>query len=123
MRANTSERREMNNLPAEQPTEICPPDATPVSPEGSAAVDALAGLARALSHPARVTILKALLARKSCVVGELVDALPLAPSTVSQHLKVLKSSGLIKGEVDGPRRCYCVDQSVLGTLKRLINDL
>ena len=57
------------------------------------------------------------------VDGELSDELPLAASTVSQHLKLLKESGLIKGEVDGPRRCYCVDRSVLAHLKALVERL
>jgi ArsR family transcriptional regulator, arsenate/arsenite/antimonite-responsive transcriptional repressor len=92
----------------------------PVEVPDEAAEQALAALARALGHPARVRILKALLARDTCVVGTLVDVVPLAASTVSQHLKVLKSVGLIKGEVDGPRRCYCVDRSVLSHLQHLI---
>lgn len=83
----------------------------------------LATLARALGHPARVHILKALLAKDTCFAGELVDELPLAPSTVSQHLKILKDAKVIKGEVDGPRRCYCVDQSVLARLKKLVQSL
>ena len=102
---------------------LCPPDALASSPEGAAARDALAAWARALGHPARVRILKALIARESCVAGELADELPLAASTVSQHLKVLKDSGLIKGEVDGPRRCYCVDRSALDAFKRLVQGL
>jgi ArsR family transcriptional regulator len=93
------------------------------SPGGSAAVEALANLAKAVGHPARVTILTALLDKDRCVAGELADELPLAPSTVSQHLKVLRASGLIQGEVDGPRRCYCVDRSVLAQFKTLVGRL
>lgn len=102
--------------------EGCPPDrARPDAlPRGPAAAELMAQLARALAHPARVTILQALIKKKSCIAGELAGELPLAASTVSQHLKVLKESGLIKGEVDGPRRCYCVDNTILDTLKALV---
>jgi ArsR family transcriptional regulator len=75
----------------------------------------LAALARALSHPARVAIVRHLAERGTCVCGEIVSVLPLAQATVSQHLKVLKEAGLIQGEVDGPRTCYCVNP---GTMKR-----
>ena len=103
----------------------CPPDQDP-KVEGFTDLDSegeLAGLARALGHPARVRILRLLLDRSSCVAGELSDELPLAASTVSQHLKLLKEAGLIKGEIDGPRRCYCVDRSVLDHLKALVEAL
>lgn len=69
----------------------------------------LADYARALAHPARVEILRVLAEKQECVCGELVADLPLAQSTVSQHLKVLKDIGLIRGEIDGPRSCYCMD--------------
>ena len=83
----------------------------------------LAHLAKALGHPARVHILKVLLAKDACIAGELSEELPLAASTVSQHLKILKDAGFIKGEVDGPRRCYCVDKSVLDRFKNLVRTL
>ena len=73
----------------------------------------LAALARALSHPARIAILKTLAKRDECICGEIVDVLPLAQATVSQHLKELKSLGLIKGEIDGQRSCYCIDRDAL----------
>jgi len=69
----------------------------------------LAKLARALAHPARVAILKELSERNSCVCGEIVARVPLAQATVSQHLKELKEAGLVKGDIDGPRVCYCLD--------------
>jgi DNA-binding transcriptional ArsR family regulator len=69
----------------------------------------LAGFANALSHPARIAILETLAERKSCICGEIVEVLPLAQSTVSQHLKELREIGLIKGEIEGPRSCYCID--------------
>lgn len=69
----------------------------------------LALFAKALSHPARIAIMKILATRNECVCGELVDALPLAQSTVSQHLKELKTAGLINGTVEGPKSCYCIN--------------
>ena len=69
----------------------------------------LADFAKALSHPARIAILKVLAKQTECICGEIVDVLPLAQSTVSQHLRELKNAGLIEGTVDGPRSCYCID--------------
>ena len=69
----------------------------------------LADLAKALSHPARIAILKVLAQKNECICGEIVDVLPLAQSTVSQHLKELKNAGLITGETDGPKSCYCIN--------------
>ena len=73
----------------------------------------IAKFAKALSHPARVAIIKLLLQKQSCVCGDIVEDLPIAQSTVSQHLKELKESGLIKGNIDGASICYCVDTEVL----------
>lgn len=70
----------------------------------------LANLAKALAHPARIAILKELARRQSCICGEIVEVLPLAQSTVSQHLKALLQAGLIKGTVDGKKSCYCINQ-------------
>ena len=69
----------------------------------------LAAFAKALSHPARIAILKVLSQKNECICGEIVDVLPLAQSTISQHLKELKIAGLIDGTVDGPRSCYCIN--------------
>ena len=69
----------------------------------------LASFAKALSHPARIAILKTIAAKDTCICGEIVDVLPLAQSTVSQHLKELSKAGLIEGTVDGPKSCYCID--------------
>lgn len=69
----------------------------------------LAAQAKALAHPARLQILQALAARDTCLCGDLVEVLPLAQASVSRHLKTLKEAGLIRGEVDGPRSCYCLD--------------
>ena len=69
----------------------------------------LAAFAKAMSHPARIAILKVLAQRNECICGDIVDVLPLAQSTVSQHLKELKNAGLIDGTIDGPRSCYCIN--------------
>jgi DNA-binding transcriptional ArsR family regulator len=80
----------------------------------------LAKLAWAIAHPARIRILRILLARQACICGELVDQMTLAQSTVSQHLKILKESGLIIGEIDGPKVCYGVNPAVLAQLKEFV---
>jgi ArsR family transcriptional regulator, arsenate/arsenite/antimonite-responsive transcriptional repressor len=103
------------------PVNQSPPDARPV--EGPEADDDLATLTKALGHPARVQIMRLLVRREACVCGDIVDELPLAQSTVSQHLKVLKEAGLIKGEIDGPRTCYCVEPRTLRRLKALVGGL
>ena len=97
------------------------PDLRPV--EGKAADAELALLTRALGHPARVQIVRLLIRREACVCGDIVDELPLAQSTVSQHLKVLKEAGLIRGDIDGPRVCYCVEPHALRRLKALVGSL
>jgi ArsR family transcriptional regulator, arsenate/arsenite/antimonite-responsive transcriptional repressor len=93
------------------------PDLRPA--EGKQADEELAAMAKAIGHPARVQILRILSRRTSCVCGDIVDELPLAQSTVSQHLKVLKESGLIRGDVDGPRVCYCIEPRALRRFKVL----
>ena len=97
------------------------PDLRPV--DGPDADAELAALAKALGHPARVRIVRLLARRVTCVCGEIVDELGLAQSTVSQHLKVLKDAGLVQGEVDGPRVCYCLDPRTLRRLKALVGGL
>lgn len=97
------------------------PDLRPV--EGAAADGELALLAKAVGHPARVQILRLLVRRETCVCGDIVDELPLAQSTVSQHLKVLKEAGLIRGEIDGPRIGYCIEPRTLRRLKALVGSL
>lgn len=83
----------------------------------------VAALAWAIAHPARVRIVRLLISRDSCMCGEIVDEMPLAQSTVSQHLKILKESGLVQGEVDGPKVCYCINPEKLAALKALIASL
>lgn len=70
----------------------------------------IAMYAKALAHPARVAILQLLIKKQSCICGDIVDELPLSQSTVSQHLKELKEAGLIKGDIDGAKVCYCIDE-------------
>ena len=83
----------------------------------------LADVAKSLSHPARIKILKMLNEMNSCMVGGLVDKLPLAQATVSQHLKELKRVGLIDGEIDGPKVCYCVNTKALAKAKSALDKL
>lgn len=83
----------------------------------------LAILTKALGHPARIAILQFLIKTKSCVCGDIVDELPLSQSTVSQHLKELKNAGLIKGDIDGPSVCYCIDEKSWNRAKKMIGDL
>jgi DNA-binding transcriptional ArsR family regulator len=97
------------------------PDLRPV--EGHDADEELALLAKAVGHPARVQILRLLVRREACICGDIVDELPLAQSTVSQHLKVLKDAGLVRGEIDGPRVCYCIEPRTLRRLKALVGSL
>lgn len=103
----------------------CPAPAPdpPFPADNPQADEQLARLAKALAHPARVAILRLLLRHQGCIVGDLVEVLPLAQSTVSQHLKQLKSAGLIRGEVDGPRVCYCVEPGAIALFKALVHDL
>ncbi len=82
----------------------------------------LADFAKALSHPARIAILKVLAKHDSCVCGEIVDVLPLAQSTVSQHLKELLNAGLIKGTIDGVKSCYCINWHAFEKFSNKMND-
>jgi ArsR family transcriptional regulator len=84
---------------------------------------ALAALAKALGHPHRIAILRFLKACDACVCGGIVDHLPIAQSTVSQHLKKLKEAGWILGEVEGPRTCYCINPHALRTFRDLLDRL
>ena len=83
----------------------------------------LATWAKALGHPARLAILQTLAARQTCLCGELVEELPLAQATVSQHLKALKEVGLIEGHTDGPRVCYCPNRDALNRLHEAMSAL
>ncbi len=81
-----------------------------------------ADLAKALAHPARIAILELLADRATCICGDITAELPLAQSTISQHLKALKKSGIIKGEVDGTRVCYCLDEKTVNEFDERITD-
>jgi ArsR family transcriptional regulator len=94
------------------------PDLRPV--EGEEADAELATLCKALGHPARVKILRLLVRKDACVCGDIVEELPLAQSTVSQHLKVLRDAGLIRGDIDGQKVCYCIEPQGLRRLKALV---
>ena len=74
----------------------------------------LSEIAKALSHPARIKILQLLSSLDTCICGEIVSQMPLAQATVSQHLKELKRIGFIKGEIDGPKTCYCLNKEKIG---------
>lgn len=91
--------------------------------EFTKAQNELASLTKALGHPARIAILQFLMKRKSCVCGDIVDQLPLSQSTVSQHLKELKNAGLIKGDIEGPSVCYCIDEKAWARAQKLIGGL
>jgi ArsR family transcriptional regulator, arsenate/arsenite/antimonite-responsive transcriptional repressor len=82
----------------------------------------LAAALKALAHPARLRIVEVLAARGTCICGEIVEVLPLAQATVSQHLKVLKDAGLLQGTLDGPRSCYCLDAAALSGLRRALDE-
>jgi len=82
----------------------------------------VADIAKALAHPARIAILRVLIKRKACVCGDIVDELPLSQSTISQHLKELKQAGLIKGELEGAKTCYCIDTRQWAAAQTLLNN-
>ena len=83
----------------------------------------IAKYAKALAHPARVAILQLLIKKQACICGDIVDELPLSQSTVSQHLKELKEAGLIKGDIDGAKMCYCIDEKEWENAKMYLNNL
>ncbi|HEX6226840.1 MAG TPA: metalloregulator ArsR/SmtB family transcription factor [Chryseolinea sp.] len=95
--------------------------------EFTKAQNELALITKALGHPARIAILQFLIKSKSCYCGDIVDELPLSQSTVSQHLLELKKAGLVKGDIDGPSVCYCIDEKAwnksLGLIQGLFGSL
>lgn len=112
----------MNDPASCDPRQCCPSAPVIVAPPGDDD-RTLASLAKAVGHPARIAILRLLDARQSCICGDIAEHLPLAQSTVSQHLKQLKDAGLIRGTISGPRTYYCIDQQRLKRLKVLISGL
>lgn len=83
----------------------------------------LATLAKALGHPARVAIIEYLIKVDTCICGDIVNELPLAQPTVSQHLKELKNAGLIKGSIDGNAICYCIDDQNWARFQSVLNEM
>lgn len=81
----------------------------------------IALLAKALGHPARIAIIEYLIRVDTCICGDIVNELPLAQPTVSQHLKELKNAGLIKGNIEGNAICYCVDEKIVQKFNDFIN--
>ena len=80
----------------------------------------MAKYAKAFAHPARIAIVEHLVKTKACICGDLVDVLPLAQSTISQHLKELKSTGIIQGDIEGPRINYCINETAWAEAKSLL---
>lgn len=117
------------------PTPVVDPDPDPtgadacVTPEAVEAQreplsdEALARAAKALAHPARLRIVRVLAAQDTCVTGDLISDLSLAQSTISEHLRILREAGLVRGEVDGPRVSYCLDRTGLAALKTAVAEL
>ena len=91
----------------------------PAAPDSAAVPDddALATMAKAIAHPARIAILRLLANRETCVTGDVVAELPLAQSTVSEHLRILREAGLIQGEIEGPRTRYCINANGMAVLR------
>jgi ArsR family transcriptional regulator, arsenate/arsenite/antimonite-responsive transcriptional repressor len=83
----------------------------------------IALIAKALGHPARIAIIEYLLKVNTCICGDIVNELPLAQATVSQHLKELKNAGLIKGNIEGTAICYCIDENTFGVLKDYFSNI
>ena len=83
----------------------------------------LGELCKALGHPVRIRLIRILLDKGECISGDLAEDFSLAQSTVSEHLRILKESGLVKGTIDGPRRCYCVNGDRLNYFKSLVEKM
>ncbi len=98
--------------PVEEPTEVADLDDIE-----------LATMAKALGHPVRLRILRILADRKACITGDLVAELPVAQSTASEHLRILREAGLVTGEIEGPRTSYCLDAAGLAAVKKAIGSL
>ena len=116
-----------NSVVDVMPEDCCSPaEALPGSAlieSSGAETERLAGLCKALAHPIRVQIVRLLMTVDTCVCGDIVQKLPLAQSTVSQHLKILKDAGLVEGEIDGQRTCYCLNREALAEFKGLSDTL
>jgi ArsR family transcriptional regulator len=102
------------------PPEPVPPEVSLFTLEGAEADEELARLAKAIGHPARVRILRMLSRKEARVCSQIVDEMPLAQSTVSEHLRILKEAGLVRSSQDGPRVGYCINFDGLRRLKALV---
>jgi ArsR family transcriptional regulator, arsenate/arsenite/antimonite-responsive transcriptional repressor len=102
------------------PPEAAQPEITLQMLEGAGADEELARLAKAIGHPARVRILRLLSRKEARVCSQIVDELPLAQSTVSEHLRILKEAGLVRSSQDGPRVGYCINFDGLRRLKAMV---
>ncbi|MHB8394952.1 MAG: ArsR/SmtB family transcription factor [Candidatus Dormibacteria bacterium] len=109
--------------PGIPPVSCCAVDSGPIALEPTPDDLTLAAMAKALGHPTRLRIIRLLLERTTCVTGEMVAELPLAQSTVSEHLRVLRAAGLIQGEIEGQRTSYCISPLGLAQLKAGISSL
>ncbi|MCP3940754.1 MAG: winged helix-turn-helix transcriptional regulator [Desulfobacteraceae bacterium] len=87
------------------------------------ATEKLAKIFKALGHPTRIKIVEHLIDMNTCVCGEIVNIFPYSQSTISQHLKLLKESGIVCGEVEGPKTYFCVDKQVLNLVKNYMENL
>ena len=116
----------LESEPAIDPAACCPPEDTQTDEvlkapvEGSAADEELAVFAKAIAHPTRVRILRMLAKKEARMCSHIVDELPLAQSTVSEHLRILRSAGLVQANENGPRVSYCIVPSALNRLKALL---
>jgi DNA-binding transcriptional ArsR family regulator len=121
-------KQNIRRLPLPEGADACCSPAEALRAEADLGVldvsqDRFARMCKALGHPARVKIVRLLLSVGTCVCGDIVEKLPLAQSTVSQHLKVLKDAGIVVGTIDGPRTCYCLDREALVEFKILAQAL
>jgi len=107
-------------MPKRSNQECCPPEG--VSSTGNFDED-LSSLCKALGHPARVRLVRLLAEKGVCISGDLANAMDLAPSTVSEHLRILKEAGLVQGTIDGPRRCYCINGGALDFARKLLKEI
>lgn len=82
-----------------------------------------AQFAKAFAHPARIAIIEYMIKHQECICGDLVNEIPLAQSTISQHLKELKEAGFIKGDIDGVKTCYCINEKVWNEAQESFNEM
>lgn len=110
-------------MPKTKLTKDCCPEESQKKYRNLSPSEELAQLAKALGHPIRMAIIDLLKIKNTCICGEIVNELPLAQSTVSQHLKVLKKVGLVRGTISGPATCYCLNYETLKRFKTLATKL